>query len=408
MASHLPQLPFSGTYPSSRPRALQPSSLSRWNTTAKLDLDLREDPAIRITKVEHETLIELARRYTNLRTNLIALGADVELVERFSNEASIPVPDGPIESHGCQSGHATFNIETDGELDHGNIGCGVSDVSFPVRRTSATRKLISAKADEFIPSGLQSRVSTWIDTNVDDSQQTDSGQNEGSLKSHSPSNVDTVEERPRPTITRNAKRSLRLDNLAPDTLISDVAAAVRGGQILEIYQRLREKAAIVSFVYEADAQAFFDHVRRHDLYIRAKRIDVSWSDYQKTVSGQLAWQIRGGATRNFIVRQCDQYQTTSGIKDDLEHIHDLRVVNVEFKGRDCYIQTNSISGAFFARTCMSSRHRYKRCRMDWDDDECTEPLPEVSVKSWHKDTSPAAKPAKPVNRYGFLSFDKDL
>lgn len=214
---------------------------------------------------------------------------------------------------------------------------------------------MSAKANEFFPSGPQTRVSSWVDADEDDGQETDSGQIDESPKSHSPSNVDTAEEQPRPSITRHAKRSLRLDNLAPDTSLSDIAAAIRGGQVLEIYQRLREKAAVVSFVYECDAQAFFDHVKKHDLYIGPKRIEVAWNDFQKSIPKHLAWQIRGGATRNFIVRQCDQYQTPSGIQDDLEHIHDLRVVNVEFKGRDCYIKTNSISCAFFARTCMSSR-----------------------------------------------------
>jgi hypothetical protein len=216
---------------------------------------------------------------------------------------------------------------------------------------------MSAKADIFRPSGLQTRVSTWMNKdNEDPSHSSDSPENDEPPVSHTPSNAELgTDETPRNSVARHAKRSLRLDNLTVTTGISDIAAAIRGGQILEIYQRYKEKAAVVSFVYEHEAQAFYDYTRKNDLYIKSKRVDVSWNDFQKTVSGQLAWSIRGGATRNFIVRQCDSFQTPESIKEDLEHIHDLRVISVEFTDRDCYIKTNSISGAVFARTCMSSR-----------------------------------------------------
>lgn len=44
-----------------------------------------------------------------------------------------------------------------------------------------------------------------------------------------------------------------------------------------------------------------------------------------------------------------------GIKDDLEHIHNLVVIKVEFLGGSCYIKTNSVHNAMFARSCMMSR-----------------------------------------------------
>ncbi len=43
------------------------------------------------------------------------------------------------------------------------------------------------------------------------------------------------------------------------------------------------------------------------------------------------------------------------IRDDLEHIHNLVVIKVEFVGSSCYIRTNSVHNAMFARTCMMSR-----------------------------------------------------
>lgn len=47
--------------------------------------------------------------------------------------------------------------------------------------------------------------------------------------------------------------------------------------------------------------------------------------------------------------------TRQGIKDDLEHIHNLVVIKVEFVGGSCYIKTNSVHNAMFARSCMMSR-----------------------------------------------------
>jgi hypothetical protein len=218
-------------------------------------------------------------------------------------------------------------------------------------------KPMSARADIFYPSGLETRVSKWVSNGDDvDGHVVDSLENGEPSVSHTPSNAETeAEQSPRPIIPRHARRSLRLDNLPANVSISDIAQAIRGGQVLEIYLRHKEKAAVVSFVQEYEAQSFYDHVRTHDLYIKSKRIQVSWSEFQKPIPGTLAWSIRGGATRNFIVRDCDPYQTPEGIKDDVEHIHELRVLSVEFHGRDCYIKTNSISGAVSARTCLSTR-----------------------------------------------------
>jgi hypothetical protein len=39
----------------------------------------------------------------------------------------------------------------------------------------------------------------------------------------------------------------------------------------------------------------------------------------------------------------------------MDHIHNLVVIKVEFLGASCYIKTNSVHNAMFARTCMMSR-----------------------------------------------------
>ena len=42
--------------------------------------------------------------------------------------------------------------------------------------------------------------------------------------------------------------------------------------LLDIYVRSHDKTASVSFLEESAAQDFFRHVKRHDLYIRGKRV----------------------------------------------------------------------------------------------------------------------------------------
>jgi len=52
----------------------------------------------------------------------------------------------------------------------------------------------------------------------------------------------------------------------------DITEAVRGGVLLDVFVRANDRTATVSFLNSADAKAFYDHVRRHDLYIKNKRV----------------------------------------------------------------------------------------------------------------------------------------
>ncbi len=62
-----------------------------------------------------------------------------------------------------------------------------------------------------------------------------------------------------------------------------------------------------------------------------------------------------GASRNFIIRNCDARHTEAVIRDDLEHIHNLVAVKIEFISRDCHVSLNSIYSAYHARMCLMSR-----------------------------------------------------
>ena len=66
-------------------------------------------------------------------------------------------------------------------------------------------------------------------------------------------------------------------------------------------------------------------------------------------------KLKVGATRNLVIRRCKPEHIEEEIRDDVEHIHNLVVIKIEFIGSDCFISTNSVAGAAFARTCMMSR-----------------------------------------------------
>ena len=71
---------------------------------------------------------------------------------------------------------------------------------------------------------------------------------------------------------RQSLRTIQLVNLPESATLADVAAAVRGGPLLELYIRVHDRSAFVSFVRGPDAKEFFEHVRKHDLYIKTKRV----------------------------------------------------------------------------------------------------------------------------------------
>jgi hypothetical protein len=170
-----------------------------------------------------------------------------------------------------------------------------------------------------------------------------------------------------------AKRTILLANLPEGVTHSDIVAIVRGGMLLDIYLRTHDRTASVSFLEEAAAQEFFRHVKRHDLYIRGKRVripavdsenklfansrqvEIRWNDRQFILPGHVANKIAIGATRNLVIQNLSPKHTEEMIRDDLEHIHNLVVIKVGFSGQNAYISTNSVHNAMFARTCMMSR-----------------------------------------------------
>jgi len=178
-----------------------------------------------------------------------------------------------------------------------------------------------------------------------------------------------------PLFPKDAQRTLMLMGLSQNTSLAEVTAAVRGGPLLNVHTRQFDRCALVSFIYQEHAADFFNYVKRFGLLLNNKwvntdssyralrgshnssgfKVTVRWADKQAYLNGHTAFQIRSGATRNMVIRRCNSRHTEASIREDLEHIHNLVAINVEFLGGSCYIRTNSVQHAIVARTCMMSR-----------------------------------------------------
>jgi hypothetical protein len=125
------------------------------------------------------------------------------------------------------------------------------------------------------------------------------------------------------------------------------------------------------------------------------------------VPGHVSNKIASGATRNLVVRGVAGKLTGAQIRDHLDHIHNLVVVDISFRNGDAYISTNSIHNALFARTCMMSRNAYKGLRVEYYPDDCAAPLPRPAVKRYTP-TSTGAQRSKPItNVYSILDTGSD-
>lgn len=115
--------------------------------------------------------------------------------------------------------------------------------------------------------------STWADHDVDEDEEDEHAASEVDSPIEGPAGANYVKpQAQRPQFERQCTRTLQLSNLADGTTHADITGAVRGGLLLDIFLRGHERSATVSFLNSADAKKFYDHVRRHDLYIRSKRV----------------------------------------------------------------------------------------------------------------------------------------
>ncbi|CAI6340333.1 unnamed protein product [Periconia digitata] len=200
------------------------------------------------------------------------------------------------------------------------------------------------------------------------------------------------------------QRTVLISNLADRTTHKDITSIIRGGRLLDIFLR-HDRTATVSFV--EGAAEFLAYAKRNDIYLHQKRLEFSWDDRQFHVPPHVSNKIASGATRNLVVRGAHGKLTADQIRDHLDHIHNLVVVDIYFKDGNAYVFTNSIHNALFAKTCCMSRLLYKGLRIDWHPDECAVPVPRKTKKLDNSLSSVAMKSMRTANRYTLLETEWD-
>ncbi|KAK3068751.1 hypothetical protein LTR53_013435, partial [Teratosphaeriaceae sp. CCFEE 6253] len=201
------------------------------------------------------------------------------------------------------------------------------------------------------------------------------------------------------------RRTLYFAGLSDRTTHADLLSILKGGKLLSVNLR-GERSATVTFL--DGAADFLAWAKRNDLYLHAKRIDVRWAERQFRLNGHIHHKILNGATRNLLVRGALAHGLTeTRIREDMEHIHNLVVIGVAYRGDDAHVSTNSVHNALFARTCMLSRAAYKGCKVEFARDGCDAPLP-VPVSKTTAPPLPQAsrkKKAPFANRFDVIGMD---
>lgn len=199
------------------------------------------------------------------------------------------------------------------------------------------------------------------------------------------------------------QRTVCITNLSEQTTHKDLAGIIRGGRLLDIFLR-NDRSATVSFV--EGAADFLAYAKRNDIYLHTKRLQFRWADRQFHVPSHVSNKIASGATRNLVIRGVGGKLSGDQIRDHLDHIHNLIVVDITFRNGDAYVSTNSIHNALFGRTCMMSRTAYKGLRIEYYPDECAAPVPRPTVKP-HPTPSVTFKPKPITNAYAVLGTGSD-
>ena len=140
---------------------------------------------------------------------------------------------------------------------------------------------------------------------------------------------------------------------------------------MDIFIRFNERCALISCVEAPAAQDFMQYVKRNDIFMHVKRVcpllymnaierssmlsklEFMWSDRQFDLPSQIAYKIGRGATRSLLIRNAPQSSTDERLREDLDHIHNLVIVDITFLHGDAYLELNSVHNALFARSLFN-------------------------------------------------------
>jgi hypothetical protein len=204
----------------------------------------------------------------------------------------------------------------------------------------------------------------------------------------------------------NEQRTLFISNLPYNATHKDLTRIIRGGRLLDIHVR-KDNSAAVTFV--EGAAEFLDYATKKGIEMNGHRLEVRWADRQFHLPDHVASKIAHGSTRNLIVRGAASKLSGNRIRDDMEHIHNLVVVDISFQKEDVFISLNSVHNALYARSCMMSRLPYKGSRIEFYPDECAETLPKPialrKTSNGFQKSQTRNKAGAKTNIYALLEMD---
>ena len=70
------------------------------------------------------------------------------------------------------------------------------------------------------------------------------------------------------------QRTIFMKGLSDRTTHADIVNVVKGGALLDVFLRPRDRMASVSFVEPSAAQAFLNYAKRNDIYLNGKRVSL--------------------------------------------------------------------------------------------------------------------------------------
>lgn len=85
--------------------------------------------------------------------------------------------------------------------------------------------------------------------------------------------------------------TVQLGRLPEDVTYKEITNIVRGGRLVEVYLRLHDRAADVTFADEVEAAGFLSYARRNDIYVRTKRVSTH-------VAGSLAIDLTSSRSKS--------------------------------------------------------------------------------------------------------------
>ncbi|KZF22728.1 hypothetical protein L228DRAFT_282815 [Xylona heveae TC161] len=336
---------------------------------------------------EYQNLIRQSQEYAALRQTLLLGGVDLETLELLVHQTptalNVPKPaadvERPIPSKQPDPGsnpRATNAARAPNTLMQGkNSGSGSKSFDFQAGQLAIDKKNdLQAPPERGFPNT--------------------------SVKANERNDVDTGSD----SALKDERRTLRITGLPKHTTHKKLIEAIRGGALIDIFLK-KDGSANVSFVKSDAARNFYEYSSRHGIFILGTKVDVCWNDRQFVINPSMAYKLSKGASRNLILRNVHAGITAAKLRQDLDHIHNLVVVDITSRAGNMIICLNSISVSVFARTCILSRAIYKGMFLDWYPDECAAPLVTLGAEKVGKIERPGIRKEPSKNRYMVLNTE---